>query len=111
MKTSLREIFKNVAPGPELTAKEEARLAEAWASIMKGRGSPEDAELVMQDLADASGYFYLSPPGSSADELQRREGAREVYARILFLLDLPMSYIGELRRVALDQLQASQLEG
>lgn len=110
MKITFRELLKNT-PGPEVEVKKEARLAEAWTAIMAGRGSVEDAELAMQDLADASGYFYLLPPTATDAELHRREGAREVYARILFLLDLPMSYIGELRRAALDALQIQQSEG
>ena len=89
----------------------EARLSSAWNAISKGEGSAEDFDLVLSDLAETSEYFYIAMPGAEADELLRREGKREVFARILFLLDRPGSFMQELRRAALDEMTVSNLEG
>lgn len=80
------------------------RLAEAWQAIVAGRGSKEDVELALADLGEFSGYFFVAESGTTGDQLLRNEGRRDVMARILFLLDVPIAYMTELRRAALDEL-------
>lgn len=92
-------------------SKKEQRLVSAWQAIRGGRGSQEDAELVFADLADFTDYFAIAPGDATGDQLMRREGARAVMARILFLLDGDTGFIGELRRAALDELARAQTEG
>lgn len=89
----------------------EKRLASAWNAISTGDGSAEDFELALVDLAEQSDFFYIAPGGTSGDELLRREGRREVFARILYLLDKPGSFMTEIRKAALDELTVSTLEG
>jgi hypothetical protein len=85
--------------------KEQVELGAAWRAILDGKGSKEQAQLVMTDLALETGYFGVAPPDATGDMLQRQEGRRGVMARILFLADLPSSAITQLRRDALDELQ------
>lgn len=86
--------------------RDEVKLGEAWRNFMAGRSvTAEEATAMMTDLLLASGYYEVAPPDATADMLQRREGKREVMARILFLSDLPGSHITKLRRDALDELQ------
>lgn len=87
------------------------RLSEAWRAFQRGAASKEDADLILADLAKQSEFFMVAAPGVDAETLQRREGRREVMGRILFLLDLPFSYMDELRRAASDEMQLDFLEG
>lgn len=80
-------------------------LGEAWRNIFEGRGSREDGQRVLVDLLLESGYFGVAPPDATGDVLQRREGKRDIMARIFFLADMPSSFITKLRRDALDELQ------
>ena len=91
--------------------KRETRLSSAWLAISRGEGATEDFELVLADLAEQSEFFFIAAPGAEGDELLRREGKRELFARILYLLDLPGSFMTEIRRAALDELTVSNLEG
>lgn len=83
-------------------------LGEAWQAIFEGRGSKEQGQLVLVDLMLETGYFGVAPPDATGDMLQRREGKREVMARIFFLADMPSSFITKLRRDALDELQKAE---
>lgn len=86
----------------------ENRLSQAWTTVLAGNGSREDGELIFSDLAYESGYFYVAPPGTSDAELREREGARKVFARILFLLDVPMTKLDDMRRASLRELQSDE---
>lgn len=88
-----------------------ARLADATRAIMEGRGSKADADLLFADLAYTSGYFYVAPAGTPDGELQHREGARSVFARILYLLDVPLTSLDEYRHAALTELTNTSDEG
>ena len=103
-----RDILK---PGERRGPEREARLSSAWQAIASGKGSKEDADLVLADLAETSEFYYVADPEATPTQLMRREGRREVMARILFLLDLPASYMTELRQAALDELQLTMTEG
>lgn len=93
--------------GPEL----DIALNEAWRALSQGRGSEADFELVMNDLAEVSEYYYVAPTGTSGEDLIRREGARAIFARILFLLDVPVSKLAEWRKAALIELEITNEEG
>lgn len=108
MTASSRTLMKK---GTRRTAKHEERLASGWHAIMNGKGSKEDAELVMADLGEASGYFAISPVGTDGPTLAYNEGCRAVFARILYLLDAPTSYMTELRRASNDEMQITNTEG
>lgn len=88
--------------------KNAVELGEAWRNVFEGRGTKEDGQRVLVDLLLESGYFGVAPPDATGDMLQRREGKREIMARIFFLADMPSSFITKLRRDALDELQKSE---
>lgn len=97
-----------LVPDPE---KRDDRLAQAWHAFVSGRAGREDADLIMGDLAMFTGFMQVSDVGATDAELRRFEGRRDVMARILFLLDMPMSHMTELRRAAADEAVASAMEG
>lgn len=92
-------------------AKRDERLSQAWHAFVTGGASREDADLIMGDLAVFTGFMQVSDIAATDAELRRFEGRRDVMARILFLLDMPMSYMTELRRAAADAAFASANEG
>lgn len=85
------------------------KLGEAWRAFIEGHASREQAQLILVDLVLETGYFGVAPPDAKGEDLLRREGRRDVMTRIMFLSDMPSSYITKLRRDALDELQ--KLEG
>lgn len=106
------DTTRTVIPPDRRTAEtRNERLSEAWQAFVRGAASKEDADLIMADLASVTGYFFVSEPGATGDALLRNEGRRDVMARILFLLDLPFSYMTELRRAASDEHQLDLVEG
>jgi hypothetical protein len=105
---STRELLANDATFRSQVKQlhDEVALGKTWRNIFSGHGVTTDAaKAALTDLVIESEYFAVAPPGTSTEMLHRREGKREVIARILFLLDLPSSFITELRRDALDELQ------
>ena len=88
---------------PQDPDKADQRLAEAWAAILRGKGTREDGEMVLTDLATKTGYFTVAPSSVSANELFMREGARTIFARIFFLLDVSMQKVGEMSDASLRQ--------
>jgi hypothetical protein len=86
--------------------RDDVKLGEIWQTLIAGRSvTSQEAELLITDILLTAGYFEIAPDDVPGHVLQRREGKREVAARILFLADLPGSYITKLRRQALDELQ------
>lgn len=107
---SIRDMLQNEAFREEMTTLEsDIKLGECWRAFMAGRSvTADEADRMVRDLLLVSEYFDIAPPGVAADVLQRREGKRELMARILFLSDLPGSAITRLRRDHLDELQKEQ---
>lgn len=101
---TIRDLMAGGHRNPEA----DARLSKAWETILAGNGGREDGELVFSDLAYESGYFYVAPDGTSDAELREREGKRKVFARILFLLDVPMTKLDDMRRASLRELQSDE---
>lgn len=99
----------DIMPPGSTTDWGDERLASAWDAILHGKGSREDGELVVADLASRSGYFTVAPANVSANELFMREGARTIFARIFFLLDVSMQQAGDLSVATLRQ-QANEEE-
>lgn|GEM_PF-4232356 len=93
---TIDDVLARDVPRNDLTR--DARLMEAYAAFMRGAASREDAELIFVDLALHSGYFHVSERGSSGTEMAYDAGARSVFARIMFMLNLPMDRIADLQR-------------
>lgn len=107
--TTTSELFQ---PGHRRGPTSTIRLAGAYEAVFLLRNAgKEDLDLVMADLAEFSGYFAVSPPGTSAEELLDANGRRAVFARILSLIRLPMGELTRLRDAALIEMQISSQEG
>lgn len=93
---TIDDVLARDVPRNDLTR--DTRLSAAYAAFLKGGASREDAELILVDLAVHSGYFHVSERGSSGTEMAYDAGARSVFARIMFMLSLPMDRIADLQR-------------
>lgn len=107
---TIRDMLTSESFVAEMTELDkEIKLGECWRAFMAGRGvTSDEAQRMMTDLLLTSEYFNTAPPDATGDMLQRREGKRELMARILFLSDLPGSAITRARRDVLDELQKQQ---
>lgn len=77
----------------------EAHIVAAYQAFAEGRAGKKDADLIIQDLAMYSGYFHVTSQGTPEGELKYAEGARSVFARIMFMLNLPVERIYALQQV------------
>lgn len=87
-------------------------LAGSYAAVFGGMGStPEAREMVMNDLAEFSGYFAVLPTGTGLAEFADANGRRAVFARILSLSGISELERERLREAALIEMQISNAEG
>lgn len=107
---SIRDMLSNPAFADEMQElDQDVKLGDIWRALLAGRSvSSDEAHRLLVDLLLASDYFNTAPPDATGNDLLRREGKRDLMARILFLSDLPGSAITRARRDVLDELQRSQ---
>ncbi len=86
-------------------------LVTAYQNVFKDLGVRADVDLVLGDLAEYSGYYNTMPEDATSAQMQRAEGRREVFARILSLFGVSGEDRELLRRAALEELQVSSEEG
>lgn len=104
--STTRDIFDE---GARRGAQSTIDLHQAYAEVFD-RARP-GVDMVLGDLAEFTGYFFVSPRGSSHGDLERMEGMREVFARILNLIALPMPQLEALRLAAIEEQRISNEEG
>jgi hypothetical protein len=103
---------RTYAPGKRRGAQQTIDLASAYEAMFVRRNpTPEAHRMVMDDLAEFSGYFATLPRGASHAELAHANGMREVFSRILSLSKLSESERTRLREAALIEMQISNAEG
>lgn len=82
------------------SATAQLELTDAYRRVFAGRASLEDAEVVLADMVNASGYYSVSGPNVSDTERAFADGKRAVIARLLAFLQLPDSVRAQLERAA-----------
>lgn len=103
---------KSYPEGKRRGAQQTIDLGSAYEAVFVMRNpTPEAHRMVMDDLAEFSGYFTVLPAGASHAELSHANGARAVFARILSLSKLSESERTRLREAALVEMQISNVEG
>lgn len=87
-------------------------LAGSYAAVFsQRRPTPEALEMVMNDLAEFSGYFAVLPTGAGLAEFAEANGKRSIFARILSLSGISEVERERLRADALIEMQISNAEG
>lgn len=94
---SLSTIFPwNKSRGNEA----KAQLARAYKAVFSGRASQEQAEVVLSDLANVTGFYRCHPAGTSAEVLQYSEGMRFVFGHIHSFVNLSPEDLNALEQAA-----------
>lgn len=73
----------NVGYSNERIAQMQRRLAEAYAAVFTGRGSPDDAQLVLVDMAQHSRYLATAPLEMPADQVKALDYGRRTMERVM----------------------------
>lgn len=74
------------------------RLRQAYSNLRSARVSSEDIDLILVDLAKASGYYNTTPPGVDALTLAYCEGQRSIFGRMQRFMNPPYGEVEELQR-------------
>ena len=96
---SLSQLFEKRPRG----AASEHRLAGAYQAVFSGNGSPDDADLVLVDLARESGYFDTTPAGIDDAVLQHQAGSRFLFGRIVRHLAMPPKELSALTQRVIEE--------
>jgi len=83
MTESIASLFKSTTKPPA-----QKRLTDAYRQLFTGNGDKTDAEIVLADLAQYSGYFHV-PTDLDHATLAHDAGKRSVLGRIIHLSKLP----------------------
>lgn len=67
----------------EQIAQMQTRVASAYAAMFEGRGSKDDADLVLVDLAVFTRYLDTTPLDTPAEIVKALDQRRAVFARIV----------------------------
>lgn len=86
-------------------------LAQAYRDVFRGNATQNQAQMVLADLADYSGYYKVSPAVESLGELAAEAGKRSVFARIAGFLHMSDSEIRALQEAARQESLSTQYEG
>ncbi len=97
--------------GPGLRRRLQARLSlgKAYRRLFSGHGSKADAEVVLADLANVTGFYRVTEPG--AGTLDYQEGKRAVYGRIFRFLRMGADETANLEEAARSEALADAREG
>lgn len=83
------------------------RLTRAYRSVFL---KDEESQIVLADLAKASGYYQVAGPGTSGDDRAFADGARDVFARILGRLRMTDAELVALEEAARAEALLTQRE-
>lgn len=84
------------------------RKTQAYMAVFSGKAARDDAELVLADLANYSGFYRVSPADTPDATLRFQEGMRAVYGYIYSHLNLSASDISALENAARQEAAVDQ---
>lgn len=87
------------------------RLVAAYKALFAGNGGVEDAEMVLADLAQLTGFFLVAGPEVTDQALRYAEGQRSVFKRITGMLAMPQSALTALQEAAYQESITNVEEG
>ena len=87
-------------------------LREAYMAMFEmGNATQEQRDIVMVDLAKASGYYNTTSPDVSDGALRYAEGQRSIFARILQFMNPPISELTAMRKAVQEETLADHETG
>jgi hypothetical protein len=75
-------------------------LAASYRELFNGHGSEKDAQIVLTDLANFSGFYRVMGPGLSAEDRAFADGQRAVFGRLFRFLRMSEDEIRQLEEAA-----------
>jgi hypothetical protein len=90
---TIADLFKDdeTRRGPDAAVK----LAQAYKDVFGGHGSKEQSDVVLVDILRVTGYYHVTPIGTSSEVLHEVEGGRRVGAHILERLSIDIATLRE----------------
>ena len=107
----MRSLATLFLPGARRRAKAQLRLAQAYQAVFGGNSTQEDADLVMADLANVSGFYAVEDANVSATARAFADGRRDLMNRILRMTQMSPEQRNALYQAALAEEEADNQEG
>lgn len=104
-----RSLSSAFAAGMKRRLRARLALGAAYRRLFSGHGSKADAEIVLADLANHTGFYRVTPPG--AGSLDYMEGKRAVFGRIFRFLRMTEAETEALEEAARAEALADGREG
>lgn len=86
-------------------------LTQAYRNLFDGRAAKREAQMVLADLANHSGFYQVLPPGAGPSELAEANGKRAVFGRLFRFLRLSEEEVRALEEAARQEALADAREG
>ncbi len=96
-------------PGLRRRLQARLNLSNAYRRLFSGHGSKADAEIVLSDLANVTGFYRVTEPG--AGTLDYQEGKRAVYGRVFRFLRMSADERAGLEEAARAEALSDAREG
>ena len=104
-------IARKFKRGERRRAAANLALVNAYTAVFSGNGTSEEAEIVLADLANASGFYSVEDARVSDAEARQANGRREMMVRILSMTRLSSEQRNALFDAAQAEAQADEEEG
>jgi hypothetical protein len=82
------------------SARGQEKLGSAYRNIFSGKGTADDAQMVLADLANHSGFYRVSGPDVDPNARAFADGMRAAYGRIFRYLSLTDQELQDLQEAA-----------
>lgn len=89
------------ARGPEA----QLTLRNAYIAFRAGHATRQQAELIITDLAKASGYYNTTPASEPDHVLRFYEGQRDLFGRMLRFMNPTMRELEALQKAVAEEMQ------
>jgi hypothetical protein len=106
VKPFLTQISRRISDKFRRGAQSEHQLSLCYARVFSATATQDDCQIVLADLANASGFFQVSGPTVSEPERAFADGKRAVMARVMRYVNMPPQMRMQLEQAALMEAQA-----
>ncbi len=106
-----RSLSSSFAMGWRRRVQARLFLTQSYRRLFSGRGSKSDAEAVLADLANHTGFYRVTEPGGASGFLDFAEGKRAVYGRVFRFLRMSADEVAALEEAARAEALSDTQEG
>ena len=102
----LTHISRRISDMFRRGAQSENELSLCYARVFSATGTQADCQIVLADLANASGFFQVSGPTVSDTQRAFADGKRAMMSRIMRYVNMPPQMRMQLEQAAMMEAQA-----